>query len=122
MASIIRNYVTRVQPTTWTDLVQQAKVGEMCAQPMDPTLSVKLEVIQDQLKQLTAEKEKITQHLTSCFTGRSESRPGSHSGSPNRCVRFDHSADRGVQDYRDTKGDSRDDCRTRSNECQSYDN
>jgi len=26
----IRNHVTCTQPTTWTDLVRQAKVGEMC--------------------------------------------------------------------------------------------
>jgi len=44
----IRNHVTRAQPNTWTDLVKQAKVGEMCVpvvQPLDTTLTVKLEVI-----------------------------------------------------------------------------
>jgi len=58
----IRNHVTRTQPTTWNDLVQHARIGEMCspvAPPTDPTLAVKLEVIQDQLKQLTtASKER----------------------------------------------------------------
>jgi len=46
----IRNHVTRTQPTTWNDVVQHAKIGEMCspvALPSDPTLAVKLEAIQD---------------------------------------------------------------------------
>ena len=51
----IRNHVTRNQPTTWTDLVHHAKVGEMC---VPVPLTVKLELIQDQLKQLTAEKNR----------------------------------------------------------------
>jgi len=57
----IRNHVTRTQPIMWTDLVHHAKVGEMCvpvAPPTDPTLSVKLEAIQDQLKQLTSKQER----------------------------------------------------------------
>jgi len=52
----IRNHITRTQPTTWNDLVQHARIGEMCSPvvpPSDPTLAVKLEAIQDQLKQLT---------------------------------------------------------------------
>ena len=47
----IRNHVTCTQPTTWNDLVQHARIGQMCspvAPPTDPTLAVKLEVIQDQ--------------------------------------------------------------------------
>ena len=60
----IRNHVTRTQPTTWNDLVQHARIGEMCSPvvpPTDPTFAVKLEVIQDQLKQLTtASKERST--------------------------------------------------------------
>jgi len=46
----IRNHVTRTQPTTWSELVHHAKIGEMClpvAPPIDPTLAVKLEAIQD---------------------------------------------------------------------------
>ena len=58
----IRNHVTRNQPTTWTDLVYHAKVGEMCVpvpSQTDSTLTLKLELTQDQLKQLTAEKTQI---------------------------------------------------------------
>jgi len=31
----IRNHVTRAEPTTWNDVVHQAKVGEMCV-PVSP--------------------------------------------------------------------------------------
>ena len=58
----ICNHVTRNQPTTWTDFVYHAKVGEMCVpvpSQTDSTQAVKLELIQDQLKQLTAEKAQI---------------------------------------------------------------
>jgi len=76
----IRNHVTRAQPNTWTDLVQQAKVGKMCipvVQPLNTTLAVKLEVIQDQLKQLTAEKAKPRSVSPVCSAGRSDRRDSS---------------------------------------------
>jgi len=108
----IRNHVTRAQPNTWTGLVQQAKVGEMCvsvAQPLDTTLAVKLEVIQDQLKQLTAEKAKPRGMSPVCSVERSDrrdsSRPNSRPGSPRR-VRFDPSTDRGMQDYRNSNNNA----------------
>jgi len=47
----IRNHVTRTQPTTWNDLVYHARIGEMSAPeppPLDLTLAVKLESIEDQ--------------------------------------------------------------------------
>ena len=71
----IRNHVTRAQPTTWTELVQQAKVGEMCMpvpSGSDPILAVKLEASQDQLTQLTLNKTRPASPV--CFAGRSESR------------------------------------------------
>jgi len=73
----ICNYVTCTQPTTWTDLVYHAKVGEMCvpvSQPSDPTLAVKLEVIQDQLKWLTEEKTKTRSVSPVCSVGRESER------------------------------------------------
>ena len=98
----IRNHVTRTQPTTWNDLVQHARIGEMCtpvAPPTDPTLAFKLEVIQDQLKQLTTSNKERSKSPV-CFAGRqdSRSRGGSPRTSPVRRVRFDRSADRGVQE------------------------
>jgi len=100
----MRNHVTRAQPTTWTDLVQQAKVGEMCMTvpaSTDPTLAVKLEAIQDQLTQLALNKTRPASPV--CFAGSPESRGrSSRAGSPARHVRFDRSADRGVQEYRNT--------------------
>jgi len=114
----IRNHVTRAQPTTWTELVQQAKVGEMCMTVptgTDPTLAVKLEAIQDQLTQLTANK--ACTPLPACFAGRSESRcRSSRPGSPARRVRFDRSADCSVQEYRNTG--PREDRRSRSTDRQ----
>jgi len=107
-----RNHVTCAQPNTWTDLVQKARVGEMCvpvAQPLDTTLAVKLEVIQDQLKQLTAEKAKPRSVSPVCSAGRSDrrdsSRPNSRPGSP-RLVRFDPSTDHGMQDYRNSNNNA----------------
>jgi len=109
---VIRNHVTRAQPNTWTDLVQQAKVREMCipvTQPLDTTLAVKLEVIQDQLKRLTAEKAKPRSVSPVCSAGRSDrrdsSRPNSRPGSP-RLVRFDPSTDRGMQDFRNSNNNA----------------
>jgi len=67
----------------------------------DPTLAVKLEAIQDQLTQLALNKQRAASPV--CFAGRSDSRGRfSRSDSPVRRVRFDRSADRGVQDYRNT--------------------
>ena len=85
----IRNHVTRNQPTNWTDLVHHAKIGEMCvpvSSQTDETLSVKLELIQDQLKELTAEKAQSSRVVSP--VGR---RPGS---SPERRVRFEDDAAR----------------------------
>ena len=56
----IRNHVTRCQPTTWKDLLDNAKVGEMCvpvSATADSSVSVKLELIQDQLQQLASKKD-----------------------------------------------------------------
>jgi len=82
----IRNHVTRAQPTTWTEVVQQAKVGEMSMTvpaSTDPTLAVKLEAIQDQLTQLALNKTRAASPV--CFAGRSESRGrSSRPGSPAR--------------------------------------
>ena len=110
----IRNHVTLAQPNTWTDLVKQAKVGEMCVpvvQPLDTTLAVKLEVIQDQLKQLTAEKAKPRSVSpvcsAECSDRRDSSRSNSRPGSPRR-VRFDPSIDRGMQDYRNSNNNTQD--------------
>jgi len=118
----IRNHVTRAQPTTWTELVQQAKVGEMCMTvpaSTDPTLAVKLEAIQDQLTQLALNKQRAASPV--CFAGRSESRGrSSRPDSPARRVRFDRSADRGVQEYRNTG--PHEDRRSRSMDCQTPNN
>ena len=121
----IRNHITRTQPTTWSDLVYHAKVGEMCvpvSPPSNPTLAVKLEAIQDQLEQL----RKVHTVSPVCFAGcsdscRESSRSDSRSGSLKR-VHFESSADQGVQDYRYTQDDLRDDRRTRSEERQSFNN
>jgi len=109
----IRHHITRTQPTTWSELVYHAKIGEMCmpvAPPTDPTLAVKLEAIQHQLKQLSTNKVCSTSPV--CFAGRSDSRPRGDSprtALPARRVRFDCSADRGVQEYRNAEGSPRKD-------------
>jgi len=110
----IRNHVTRTQPTTWSDLVHHAKIGEMCmpvASPTDPTLVVKMEAIQDQLKQLTT-TNKVRSASPVCFAGRSDYRSrgdSSRTASPTRRVHFDRSADRGMQEYRNAEGSPRED-------------
>ena len=105
---------TAVHTKNGTELVQQAKVGEMCMTvpaSTDPTLAVKLEAIQDQLTQLALNKQRAASPV--CFAGRSDSRGrSSRSDSPVRRVRFDRSADRGVQEYHNTG--PRDDRRSRS--------
>ena len=105
----IRNHVTRNQPTTWTDLLYHARVGEMSVpvhSETDATLAVKLELIQDQLKQLTVEK--IQPRAVSPVIAVTDRRPISplprrvrfedqRAGSPGeRRSRFD--------EYRDTDG------------------
>jgi len=101
----ICNHVTLTQPTTWSELVHHAKIGEICtlvAPPTDPALAVQLEAIQDQLKQLTT-TNKVHSTSPVCFACRSDSRSRGDSpqmASPARCIRFDQSADRGVQEYR----------------------
>ena len=120
----ICNHVTRTQPTTWNDLVYHARIGEMSAPetpPLDLTLAVKLEAIQDQLHQLT----KVRSVSPVYVAGHSESRcvssrSDSHPGSPKR-VRFDLSLDQGEQEYRYSQDDFRDDHHTRSEERQSFD-
>jgi len=79
------------------------------AQPLDTTLAVKLEVIQDQLKQLTAEKAKPCGVSPVCSAGcsdlRDSSRPNSRPGSPRR-VHFDPSTNHGMQDYRNSNNNA----------------
>jgi len=85
----------------------------------DPTLAVKLEAIQDQLTQLALNKQRAVSPV--CFAGRSESRGRSPwPESPVRRVRFDRSADRGVQEYRNTG--PREDRRSRSIDRQTLNN
>jgi len=84
LRSDIKNHVIRSQPTTWKDLVDVAKVGEMCVPETTTTgssLTIQLELIQDQLKELSAQKS----HSDSL--GRSTDKPP-RSPSPRR-VRFD---------------------------------
>ena len=108
----ICNHVTRTQPTTWSELVHLVKIGEMClpvVPPTDPTLAVKLEAIQDQLKQLTT-SNKVRSTSPVCFAGRSDSRSRGDSprtALPARRARFDRSADRGIQEYRNADGGQR---------------
>jgi len=89
----IRNHVTRSQPTTWTDLVHHAKIGEMCVPVLaqtDTTLFVKLEMIQDQLKQLSNEKTQPQRAISPIGAN-----AGKRAGSPSlRRVRFDDGWDR----------------------------
>jgi len=77
----------------------------MCAPespPLDLTLAVMLDAIQDQLDQLT----KVCSVSPVCVAGRSDSRR----------VCFDLSPDRGEQDYRYTQDDLRDDRHSCSDE------
>jgi len=83
LKSAIKNHVTRSQPATWKDLVDAAKVGGICV-PETPTtgssLTVQLELIKDQLKELSAQKSH-----SSVPVGRSTDRPP-RSSSPRRVV------------------------------------
>ena len=95
LKSEIKNHVTRLRPVTWKDLVDAAKVREMCV-PETPTtgssLNVQLELIQDQLKELTAQRSP-----SSASVGRCPERP-QRSPSPRR-VRFDDSANETRERY-----------------------
>ena len=88
LKSEIKNHVTRLQPATWKDLVDATKVGEMCV-PETPAIgssvTVQLELIQDQLKELSAQRSP-----SSAPVGRPDDRP-LRSPSP-RHVRFDDRA------------------------------
>jgi len=88
LKSEIKNHVTRLRPATWKDLVDAAKVGEMCV-PETPavgsSVTVQLELIQDQLKELSAQRSP-----SSAPVGRPDNRPF-RSPSPRR-VRFDDRA------------------------------
>jgi len=116
----IRNHVTRCQPITWKDLVDNAKVGEMCV-PVptitDTAVSVQLELIQDQLKQLATLKG--SGQLSAPINPLSNRRSASQS--PRR-VRFDdrsEGGDRPMQrynDYRTTDNRIPDNCPQRANE------
>ena len=80
----IKNHVTRSQPNTWKELVETAKVGEMCvpeAPSNDSSVTVQLELIKDQLKHLSAQGSPVSAPLS-----RQEDRPY-RSPSPRR-VRF----------------------------------
>jgi len=115
---ILPTHVTHIQPTTWNNLVHHAKIGEMCspvAPPSDPTLAVKLKAIRDQLKQRTTTKT-VPSTSPVCFAGRQDSRfrGNSPQASTVRHVRFDQSADRGIQEYRNTDGGQREERRSRS--------
>jgi len=80
----IKNHVTRSQPNTWKELVDTAKVGEMCvpeAPSNDSSVTVQLELIKDQLKHLAAQGSPVSAPLS-----RQEDRPY-RSPSPRR-VRF----------------------------------
>jgi len=88
LKSEIKNHVTRLRPATWKDLADAAKVGEMCV-PETPAIgssvTVQLELIQDQLKELSAQRSP-----SSAPVGRPDDRP-LRSPSPRR-VRFDDRA------------------------------
>ena len=56
LRSDIAHYVTQKQPTDWKQLLEAARVGEMCSatQPQsDSVVTAQLAVMQDQLRQLT---------------------------------------------------------------------
>ena len=57
----IRNHDTHAQPITWEGLISSARVGEMCV-PVPPTqdmtVAAQFELIQEQLRQLQADKTK----------------------------------------------------------------
>jgi len=84
----IKNHVTTQQPTSWTALVQAARVGEMCTPvtptQSDPNVAVQIELMRDQLNQLAVEKRVALINGPS----RSNSQSQSHSSSERR-VRFD---------------------------------
>ena len=74
-----RNHVTQALPTTWEGLVSSARVGEMCvpvSSIQDKTVSAQLELIQEQLRQLQADKSKTeTASSTSTVVDRRSKSP-----------------------------------------------
>jgi len=76
------------QPKTWTDVAQAARVGEMCQpaipSPADPNLAVQIELMRDQLNQLSVE------HISASVSGPGQRSNGqSQSRSPtHRWVRL----------------------------------
>jgi len=61
----IKNHVTLTmqQPKTWNELVQSARVGEMCVPvvpPPDTNVAVQIELMRDQLNQLSIERRANT--------------------------------------------------------------
>jgi len=91
----IKNHVTRSQPNTWKDLVDAAKVGEMCvpeAPSNDSSVTVQLELIKDQLKHLfSAQGSPVSASLC-----RQEDRPYT-SPSPRRVHFNDWTDDRSMR-------------------------
>jgi len=82
--SEIKNHVTRSQPNNWKELVDAAKVGEMCvpeASSIESSVTVQLELIKDQLKHLSAQRSPVSAPMSR------QDRP-LRSPSPRR-VRFD---------------------------------
>jgi len=108
----IKNHVTMKQPTSWQELVDAARVGEMCATPAQTdNMAVQIELMRDQLNQLAVEKHVAALNEPS----RSQSR------SSERRVRFSDSDDRqrrrslspAWRDSRDNRRDRRSDQRGR---------
>ena len=65
----IKDHVTRSQPSTWKELVEAAKVGELCSpssSSTDDKITVQLALVQDQLKELATQisKPQPVQSLT----------------------------------------------------------
>jgi len=99
----IKNHVTRQQPQNWADLQKAARVGEMCtpetACPVvtttDPGLVVQIELMRDQLNQLSAGKQSIN-------TVREDSgeRPRRDRSESERRVRFNENNRGNVDDRR----------------------
>ena len=88
----IRNHVTRSQPTTWTDLVHHAKIGEMCVSvpaQTDTTLSVKLKLFKTSWNSCQMKRQPQT------AISPIGANAGRRAGSPtSRRVRFDVGCDR----------------------------
>ena len=62
-----KNHVTRSQPNNWKELVDAAKVGEMCvpeASSIESSVTVQLELIKDQLKHHSAQRSPVSAPLS----------------------------------------------------------